>query len=73
MHRQHAISYERADELKAELSGHDADQQLLDGLTAADSLARVLAAEKRFEQVIVFSGADYRARLEDEANQDVLF
>lgn len=68
-----AFTYERADELSAELAGYETDMRLLDGLTAADSLASVMATEKRFEPVIVFDGADYRARLEDEEAQGALF
>jgi hypothetical protein len=68
-----SISYDRADELGLELSGHDADMVLLDGLTAADSLAKLLGTPKHFTSTITFDGKEYARRVANEDAQDVLF
>lgn len=68
-----AMTYGRAYELRDELEGYDPEMELVDGLTAAHSLAAVTGAPKRFEQVIVFNGTDYRVRLDNEAAQRTLF
>lgn len=68
-----AITYERADQLRSEFEAYHPDTTLFDGLTAASGLAAVMTAPKRFETTVVFDGADYRARLEDETFQRVLF
>jgi hypothetical protein len=68
------ISLERADELKSELEGYEADMHLLDGITASDSLAMVVRAPKTFGRpTIVFNGADYANRLANQSAQRELF
>lgn len=68
------FTYEAADSLRAELQGYDSDMQLLDGLTAADSLRLVINTNKEHESPRVqFNGQDYAQRLRNEDAQYPLF
>lgn len=50
------ISHDRANTLRAELQGYDADTEPMDGLTAAVSLRKVVNAFKDNDPPVIVSG-----------------
>jgi hypothetical protein len=50
------ITFQKTDELREELQGYDQDTHLIDGLTAAASLRRVINVTKVHDRPKVISG-----------------
>lgn len=68
------ITFDRADMLRDELSAYPDDAELFDSTKVSEALAQLALIPKQLgAPKIVFDGADYRRRLQDEEAQHALF